>query len=252
MAEDLPAADGGEETMRAETQQNQHQQQQQQQEVQQQQQQGAEGEAEAAPVTLEIYKFWQEEEENRLMQCVDDAEYRRQHLGAEALDWVAIGAHFHRSEQAVRSKYRHECIMREGAGAEGLSTVQRAQARPKERTRLSISYGWMAVYALSTLPGQEGTGIEICTAVEAHPPFQALLDRSSRPDSNGVPRWRQRIREELSQRAYIESTGVKRTGQVVWRLRPDLFDSLPAIQRKKLRELNLPGLPFLGRNGQQN
>lgn len=37
--------------------------------------------------------------------------------------------------------------------------------------------------------------------MEVHPPFQPLLDRTFRPDSTGVPKWKQRIREELSHRS---------------------------------------------------
>lgn len=40
--------------------------------------------------------------------------------------------------------------------------------------------------------------------MEAHGPFAATLDRSTRADSAGVQRWQQRIREELSHRAYFK------------------------------------------------
>lgn len=51
------------------------------------------------------------------------------------------------------------------------------------------------------MSAQSGTGEEVCAAVEAHGPFQPLLDRSCRPDSAGVLKWKQRIREELSHRS---------------------------------------------------
>ena len=62
-------------------------------------------------------------------------------------------------------------------------------------------------------------------------------------------RWKQRIREELSHRAYFQNSATKRGGEVVWRLNPDALDGLPRKQYKKLEELKLPGAPFLGKLG---
>ena len=57
------------------------------------------------------------------------------------------------------------------------------------------------------MSAQSGTGEEVCAAVEAHGPFQPLLDRSCRPDSAGVLKWKQRIREELSHRSSEQGEG---------------------------------------------
>lgn len=164
---------------------------------------------------------------------------------------------------------------------------------------------------------------EVCAAVEAHPPFEPLLDRSPRvgsmteskwegwgggyiglwvellganmkvlcftclhllPRSHPITpelmathsrtftplsfqpcarprlggwhllcyRWQQHIGKELSRLAYFQRTGIKRNGQAVWRLDPSHFDAMPAKQRRKLKDLHLPGAPYLGKHGQQN
>lgn len=62
-------------------------------------------------------------------------------------------------------------------------------------------------------------------------------------------RWKQRIHEELSHRAYFQNSATKRGGEVVLRLNPDALDGLPRKQYKKLEELKLPGAPFLGKLG---
>lgn len=86
--------------------------------------------------------------------------------------------------------------------------------------------------------------------MEAHGPFAAQLDRSVRADSAGVQRWQQRIREELSHRAYFKSAGQKRGGETVWVLDSRQFDAMPERQRAKLADL--PGAPQLGRHGTRN
>lgn len=102
--------------------------------------------------------------------------------------------------------------------------------------------------ALPLLDLQCGTGEEICAAIEGHPPFQPL-DRSTRPDSAGVERWRQRVREELSHRAFFHNTGEKRKGNTIWRLDESAFDGVTARQAKQLLK---PGLPMLGKHGNSN
>lgn len=82
-------------------------------------------------------------------------------------------------------------------------------------------------------------------AVEGHPAFALALDRSVRPDSTGVPRWKQRIREELSHRVFFKNTGVKRGGETVWQLDAGVLEGLPERQRRKLQ---LATAPHLGKS----
>lgn len=70
-------------------------------------------------------------------------------MGTEVLDWRAIADHFRRSVQAVRSRYRHAKVMGEGSGG---SSGAGEPKRGGGGARKQISYGWMALYALSTLP----------------------------------------------------------------------------------------------------
>lgn len=70
---------------------------------------------------------------------------RSQHLGEATLDWKAVAAHFGRSTQAVRSKYRHLKLVEE----HGTEVFARGRS-----ARAPISYSYMALYALSTLPDQ--------------------------------------------------------------------------------------------------
>ncbi len=48
---------------------------------------------------------------------------RRQHVGLDDLDWWAIAGHLGRSEQAVRSKYRHQKVVQDGSGHKAPAAV---------------------------------------------------------------------------------------------------------------------------------
>ena len=49
--------------------------------------------------------------------------------------------------------------------------------------------------------------------------------------------------------ADAQNTGRKRGGETIWRLDNSEFDQMPQRQRKKLVDLQLPGLPNLGKHG---
>ena len=72
---------------------------------------------------------------------------RRQHVGVDDLDWRAIAGHLGRSQQAVRSKYRHQKVTQDGSGHRAPAAVG---------VRKSITYGSMAVAGLCALPDQVG------------------------------------------------------------------------------------------------
>jgi hypothetical protein len=71
----------------------------------------------------------------------------RQHVGVDELDWQAIAGHLRRSQQAVRSKYRHQKVTQDGTGRRAPAAVG---------VRKSITYGSMAVAGLCALPDQVG------------------------------------------------------------------------------------------------
>ncbi|GAB4814518.1 hypothetical protein N2152v2_001564 [Parachlorella kessleri] len=183
-------------------------------------------------------RLWSAEETEHLIQLVENDAYRQQHLGLSRADFRAIGAHLGRGDQAARSKYSYYLKVEKGLLPD---------QRPREPSvRRSISYGWMAVHGLGQLPGMEGTGEQILQVIEAHPPFQPLLDCSVRADSAGVARWKQRVREELSHRHCFINTGRKEGGETVWRLNKADQQLLPSKQPPK--DL----LPFLGKHGKCN
>ena len=70
-------------------------------------------------------------------------------MGVDELDWEAIGAHLHRSQQAVRSKYRHQKVTLDSSGHKAPVAVG---------VRKSITYGAMAIAGLCTLPDRVSTG----------------------------------------------------------------------------------------------
>ncbi|PRW05845.1 forkhead box M1 [Chlorella sorokiniana] len=203
----------------------------------------AAGQAQQQQEGPELYRFWSPLEVQRLLRCVEEPAFRREELGSEAMDWRAIATHFKRSVQAVRSKYRLEQLTKEDKAS--------GQGPTRGGPRASISYGYMALFALASLPERSGTGEEVCAAVEAHGPFQPLLDRTFRQDSVGVPKWKQRIREELSHRSYFINTRQKRGGETIWQLESSNFDAMPPAQLKRLAQA-LPGLPLLGKRGLPN
>ncbi|KAL4858706.1 Reticulocyte-binding protein 2 a [Chlorella vulgaris] len=196
--------------------------------------------AAAGASTTGGFKFWSEADAARLVQCVEDD---HQHLGEATLDWRAVAAHFGRSTQAVRSKYRHLKLVEE----HGTEVFARGRS-----ARAPISYSYMALYALSTLPDQSGTGSEVCAVVERYPVFQPRLDRTFRPDCTGVFRWQQRIREELSHQCIFRATGTKRGGEMVWQLDLSSIDEIPRNLRKKVAEMKLAGAPHMGKHGNSN
>lgn len=49
--------------------------------------------------------WWDEKDEQELMQMVSDTEYRREKLGTEELDWAKLETYFNRSQNALRKKF---------------------------------------------------------------------------------------------------------------------------------------------------
>lgn len=60
-----------------------------------------------------------------------------------------------------------------------------------------------------------------------------------------------RIAKELSRGAFFYSADIKLNGQVAWQLDAWQSDAMPSKQRRKLRDLHLPGAPLLGQRGEQ-
>ena len=57
--------------------------------------------------------WWDEKDEQELMQMVSDTEYRREKLGTDELDWAKLETYFNRSQNALRKKF---WMLSKGAG----------------------------------------------------------------------------------------------------------------------------------------
>ncbi|KAL6781321.1 hypothetical protein ACKKBG_A10665 [Auxenochlorella protothecoides x Auxenochlorella symbiontica] len=203
------------------------------------------GTMEATPKQRAERKNWTEEETAELKRLVA----AQSGADGESVDWEKLAAHFGTSVQTVKRKHRHAQEHLSLASGTPAST----EKGKRQHHRKNVPYRWMIVYALSQLPGLEGTALQIFDVIEGYAPFVDQLDTRIMPGTKHVPRWKIQVRKVLSADNIFRNTGHKQKHETVWQLDPVALQETNAErqrQRAGLPPFQLPTEVAAGLAGQ--
>ncbi|KFM23480.1 hypothetical protein F751_4362 [Auxenochlorella protothecoides] len=192
------------------------------------------GTMEATPKQRAERKNWTEEETAELKRLVA----AQSGADGESVDWEKLAAHFGTSVQTVKRKHRHAQEHLSLASGTPAST----EKGKRQHHRKNVPYRWMIVYALSQLPGLEGTALQIFDVIEGYAPFVDQLDTRIMPGTKHVPRWKIQVRKVLSADNIFRNTGHKQKHETVWQLDPVALQETNAERQRQ--RAGLPPFQF--------